>query len=522
MATTSRRSRPGLVLLSFLAAIAAMFVIMATNNTWSPKLGLDLQGGMTITLTATNDTVEQESLELAKTIIQNRVDGLGVGEASVTTSGDRHIVVSAPNIQRDDLVNLIGTTAQLTFRPVLQVQQAAGATTENEIPGLPTPTPTLTPAASGEGELLPVTDVLAYTATAEDLTLFNNYKCGDEVAQPLDKATVACDGDGTVKYLLGPVGIEGERVTKASSGVLPGEVNPVVTLEFDSEGAATFSEMTTAMVSKTQPANQFAIVLDGVVEEAPRVNQAITTGQAQISGSYTVESAAEMANILNFGALPLNFEPSQVETVSATLGGEQLRVGLIAGGVGLGLVILYCLAYYRGLGLVVIGSLAVAAVGTYAVMVLLGEAVGFTLNLPAIAGAIVAIGVTADSFVIYFERIRDEIREGRSLKSALLTGWEKARGTIVVADLVSMLSAIVLFILAIGGVKGFAFALGLTTLIDLAVCFFFTKPLVQLLGRTKFFGQGHKLSGLDAAHMGVSRDSLLGRRSRRVHLAKEA
>ena len=206
--------------------------------------------------------------------------------------------------------------------------------------------------------------------------------------------------------------------------------------------------------------SQFAVVLDGVVQSAPRVQTAITNGQAQITGNFTAESAAELANILKFGALPLNFEPSQVETVSPTLGGEQLRIGLLAGGIGLALVILYCLAYYRGLGLVVIGSLGVAALATYASMVVLGEAMGFTLNLPAIAGAIVAIGVTADSFVIYFERIRDEIRDGRSLRSALTTGWVKARPTILVADMVSILSAIVLFILAVGGVKGFAFALG--------------------------------------------------------------
>ena len=517
MATASRKPRPGLVLIAFLAAIAAMFGIMASAKTWTPKLGLDLQGGMTITLTATNSTVDSQSLELAKDIIQKRVDGLGIGEASVTTSGDRHIVVSAPNVQRDDLVDLIGSTAQLTFRPVLQVQQASQQP-ETGVPGLPTPTP-----EPGEvGSQLTVAEVLAYTPTAEDTALFTNYKCGNKVADRLDQATVACDAAGTTKFLLGPVGIIGQRVVRASSGVPQGEVAHVVTLEFDSEGASVFSEMTTALVAKPTPTNQFAVLLDGVVQSAPRIENPITNGQAQISGSFTAESAAELANILNFGALPLNFDPSQVETVSATLGGEQLRVGLIAGGIGLALVILYCLAYYRGLGLVVIGSLGVAALATYASMVILGEAMGFTLNLPAIAGAIVAIGVTADSFVIYFERIRDEIRDGRSLQSALTTGWQKARSTIVVADLVSIISAVVLFILAVGGVKGFAFALGLTTLIDLAVCFFFTKPLVLVLGRTKFFGQGHKLSGLDASHMGVTRDSLLGRRSRRTHLAKEA
>ena len=518
MATVSRKPRPALTLFIFMVAIGAMFGIMASAGAWSPKLGLDLQGGMTITLTATNSTVDNDSLELAKNIIQKRVDGLGIGEASVTTSGDRHIVVSAPNVQRDDMVKLIGSTAQLTFRPVLHVGQAAQENTDPNLPGLPTPTP-----EPGEvGSVLSVDEVLAYTATEQDNQAFKEFKCNDKVEAPLDRATVGCDPTGQMKYLLGPAAIVGERVVRANSGVPQGQIAHVVTLEFDEAGTSTFSQMTTAMVSKQAPANQFAVVLDGVVQSAPRVQSAITNGQAQITGNFTAESAAELANILKFGALPLNFEPSQVETVSPTLGGEQLRVGLLAGGIGLALVVLYCLAYYRGLGLVVIGSLGVAALATYASMVVLGEAMGFTLNLPAIAGAIVAIGVTADSFVIYFERIRDEIRDGRSLRSALMTGWTKARPTILVADMVSILSAIVLFILAVGGVKGFAFSLGLTTLLDLAVCFFFTKPLVQLLGHTKFFGEGHRLSGLDASHMGVSRDSLLGRRSRRTHRAKEA
>ena len=518
MATVSRKPRPALTLFVFMVAIGAMFGIMASVGAWSPKLGLDLQGGMTITLTATNSTVDKDSLELAKNIIQKRVDGLGIGEASVTTSGDRHIVVSAPNVQRDDMVKLIGSTAQLTFRPVLHVGQAAQENTDPNLPGLPTPTP-----EPGEvGSVLSVDEVLAYTATEQDNQAFKEFKCNDKVEAPLDRATVGCDPTGQMKYLLGPAAIVGERVVRANSGVPQGQIAHVVTLEFDEAGTSTFSQMTTAMVSKQAPANQFAVVLDGVVQSAPRVQSAITNGQAQITGNFTAESAAELANILKFGALPLNFEPPQVETVSPTLAGEQLRVGLLAGGIGLALVVLYCLVYYRGLGLVVIGSLGVAALATYASMVVLGEAMGFTLNLPAIAGAIVAIGVTADSFVIYFERIRDEIRDGRSLRSALMTGWTKARPTILVADMVSILSAIVLFILAVGGVKGFAFSLGLTTLLDLAVCFFFTKPLVQLLGHTKFFGEGHRLSGLDASHMGVSRDSLLGRRSRRTHRAKEA
>ena len=217
--------------------------------------------------------------------------------------------------------------------------------------------------------------------------------------------------------------------------------------------------------------------------------------------------------MLKYGALPLAFDVSEVSNVSATLGGEQLRAGIIAGIIGLALVVLFCFAYYRGLGIVVVASLAIAGVLTYACIVLLGSSVGFALNLPGIAGVIVAIGVTADSFVIYFERIRDEVREGRSLRTAVETGWRRARQTILIADAVSMLSALILFVLAIGSVKGFAFTLGLTTLIDVLVVFMFTKPLVTLLARTRFFGGGHRLSGLDPAHLGVK--ALPGVRSRR-------
>ncbi len=511
-----------MVLLSLLVVIGIMFTIMAATRTWTPKLGLDLQGGMTITLNATNKTVPAESLELAKNIIQDRVNGLGVGEATVATQGDRYIVVSAPNVQRDDLVQLVGATAQLAFRPVLNVA-AAGVTTppeEGEGPGLPTAPPA--PSDAGEGAKLPIDAVLAYQPTPTDLEGFAAYECGADVPDVLDGALFACDEAGT-SYLLGPVAITGQQLNTAGSGIPQGQFAPVVTLDFNSEGSEALATLTGALVNKPEPTNMFAIVLDGVVQSAATANERIPGGRAQISGNFTEASAAGLANVLKFGSLPLTFEPSQVESVSPTLGGEQLRVALIAGLIGLIIVMGYAFAYYRGLGVVVLGSLLVAALGTYASMVLLGSVVGFTLNLPAIAGAIVAIGITADSFVIYFERIRDEIRDGRSLRSAIQTGWVKARSTIVVADLVSLLSAVVLFVLAVGSVKGFAFMLGLTTLIDLAVIFFFTQPLMQLLGRTKFYGEGHKLSGLDASHMGVSRNSLLGRRTRRTtRIAQEA
>lgn len=520
MAISSRKSRPAIVLVMLLVVIAIMFGIMAGTRTWTPKLGLDLQGGMTITLNATNANVPAESLEQAKDIIQARVDGLGVGEASVATQDDRYIVVSAPNIQRDDLVELVGATAELAFRPVLASAPAGPAAPpedEGDGPGLPEAPP------SADGARLPLAEVLAYQASESDLQGFAEYVCGDDATDQLDAVLYACDDADSQKFMLAPVAITGQELDSATSGIPQGQFQPVVNLQLKSSSAPALAELTGALAARQSPQDQFAVVLDGVVKSNASVSQTITGGRAEISGNFSAESAASLANVLNFGSLPLTFEPSQVESVSPTLGGEQLRVGLIAGLIGLIIVLGYCFAYYRGLGLVVMGSLLVAAVATYAAMVLLGSAVGFSLNLPAIAGAIVAIGITADSFVIYFERIRDEIRDGRSLRSAIGTGWARARPTIVVADLVSLLSAIVLFTLAVGGVKGFAFMLGLTTLIDLAVIFFFTHPLMQLLGRTKFFGEGHKLSGMDATHMGVSRNSLLGRRTRRsAPVAQEA
>ncbi len=533
MATTAKRGRPGVVLTVFLLVIVLLYAIMALTNTWKPNLGLDLQGGQTITLEATNKTVPMESMELARDIIQQRIDGLGVGEATVAVQGDRHIVVSAPNVSRDDLVDLVGATAQLSMRPVLEAGAGTGPgaepteePTEPTLPGLPTapptpeptPTSTPTPAPGEDGEepaQLSIEEVLAYEATQEDLAAFADFTCGDPTHDDPTRALVACDPAGVQKYLLGPTAVMGTELETASFGIPQGELSYTVQLTLKPAGAAQFKELTGALLTRTSPQNLFGIVLDGVVQSAVEPQVQIANGQASISGSFTAESAASLANVLKYGSLPLNFEPSQVETVSATLGGEQLRVGMIAGAIGLLAVTLYSFLYYRAMGIVVVASLAVAAAATYAVMVLLGAAVGFTLNLPGIAGAIVGIAVTADSFIIYFERIRDEIREGRSLKSALSSGWVKARGTIVISDAVSLLSAIVLFFLAIGSVRGFAFTLGLTTLIDLAVVFFFTKPLVELLGRTKFFGQGHKWSGLDAAHMGVTEDSLLGRRLRR-------
>ncbi len=353
---------------------------------------------------------------------------------------------------------------------------------------------------------------LDYQPTEQDVEDFLAFQCGDEFPDVSDQPLIACDPEQTAKYFLGPVVLSGERVTDATAGIPQGQLGWAVSLSFDSQGTQEFSDATAALAAKQSPQNQFAIVLDRQVISAPSVSERIAGGQASISGgSINETSARSLAATLRYGALPVDLEISSVDTVSPTLGGNQMTAGIVAGLVGLGLVVAYSVIYYRGLSVVVVGSLLAAAVVTYAAIVLLGSAVGFALNLPGIAGAIVAIGVTADSFVIYFERIRDEIREGHSLRHAIQSGWGKARGTILMADGVQLLAAVVLYFLAIGSVKGFAFTVGVTTAIDLVLVIFFTHPLMTLLGQTKFYGEGRKGSGLDPEHLGVSRESLIGR-----------
>lgn len=569
MATTSTKSRSGAgrTLIFFFISVAVLYGLMAAIGQWTPRLGLDLRGGTTITLTASNTSgsggVTPQSLEQARQIIQQRVDGLGVGEAAVTTQGNNNIVVSAPNTNRDELVQQVGTTALLSFRNVYQVAGAAPAPSATPSgtpapsaapsasasaapsagpaspsasasrrvqPGLPTAPPTPRPTAPSTTRPT-FEQALAWQPSQQDLADFAAYQCNDPFPDVSDQPLVTCDESGTAKYLLGPELIAGSEVVDATAGIPQGQLSWVVTLAFDKgvpkgstekiTSSDKFLKVTEFLMTQTEPQNQFAIVLDSKVMSAPRVSERIPNGEALISGSFTQASSQQLANVLKYGALPLKFEASSIENVSPTLGGEQLRGGLIAGLIGLVLVVLYSMFYYQGLSIVVVGSLLCAAAITYPMMVLLGEAVGFALNLPGIAGAVIAIGTTADSFIIYFERIRDEIRDGRSLRTAIVTGWQKARGTVVVADCVSLLSATVLFVLAMGGVRGFAFTLGLTTLIDIYIVFFFTYPLMVLLGRTRFYGEGTRWSGLAAEHMGVSRASLLGRRSPANKTARE-
>ncbi|MDX6243185.1 MAG: preprotein translocase subunit SecD, partial [Frankiales bacterium] len=316
----------------------------------------------------------------------------------------------------------------------------------------------------------------------------------DDPAQPL----AACSRDGSQIYILAPSYMSGKDVKNASA-LDDATQGWLVQLNFTSSGADHFGKLTTAVTSLASPLNQVAVVLDGVVESAPVIQSAITGGQAQITGGtggFTQADTESLAQILNFGSLDVTLTKETVDEVSPTLGSDQLRGGLIAGGIGLGLVLVYSLLYYRGLGLVTIASLMVSALTTYASVTYLGGQIGYRLSLAGIAGFIVAVGITADSFVVYFERLRDEVREGRTLRSGAERAWVRARRTIISADTVSLLAAAILYWLSVGNVRGFAFTLGLSTITDLFVVFFFTKPLISVLAKTKLYGSGGKFSGL--------------------------
>jgi preprotein translocase subunit SecD len=433
--------------------------------------------------------VTSEAIDQAVSIIRQRVNSLGVAESEVASQGtgaNRQIVISVPGESGRRVIELVGQTAELRFRQVLAETSGVPSTGTDA-------------AATPPAGISPELNAL-YAAL--DCTIPENRQgTGTDVATDV---ILACSQDGGAKYILAGAEVLGRQVSKATAGVDPTTGgNWFVSLTFNGEGTKAFGDQTARVVSLTAPQNQVAIVLDGLVVSAPRINEAIRGGSAQITGNFTQVEAQDLANVLKYGSLPLAFDRGEVQQVSPTLGADQLSAGLLAGGLGLGLVLLYSILYYRGLGFVTVGSLAVAAGLIYLSILLLGEWVGFTLTLAGIAGTIVAIGITADSFIVYFERIRDELREGKSLRTAVETGWLRARRTIVVADFVSLIAAVLLYFLAVGGVRGFAFTLGLTTLVDLIVIFVFTKPVMSIVAKWNFFASGHPLSGLSKKSSGI-------------------
>ncbi|MGH4025077.1 MAG: protein translocase subunit SecD [Pseudonocardiaceae bacterium] len=550
MAPPAGRVSPwrNLAIFAGIVAILYSLVFFTGSGSPTPKLGIDLQGGTRVTLTArTVDGKEppRESLDQARQIIEERVNGIGVTGAEVVLDGT-NLIITVPG-ENGDQARTLGQTAKLYFRTVI-TQQAAGPpaatpgspgsgggqTAPPGAPGqppdgAPTPVapqqaqppsdePTPAPAPGTPGTQPPrvgdAPEDPADPKVAEQIrqaravlqsqdpsvqqqalarlncAVPNPLRGNDDPSLPL----VTCDQDNKAKYVLGPAFMSGERVTNASAGPSQQGAGFEVNLDFDRQGEDTWARYTAQNVGK-----QAAIVLDSKVVSAPQIQGAVPPGQqTSITGQFTQPEAQDLANVLKYGALPLSFEPSESETVSATLGLASLRAGLLAGAIGLAVVFVYCLFYYRLLGVLTILSLALSGVIVYAVLVLLGRWIGFTLDLAGVAGFIVAIGITADSFVIFFERLKDEVRDGRTFRSAVPRAWVRARRTILSADAVSFLAAAVLYILAVGQVRGFAFTLGMSTVLDLVVVFLVTHPLVAMAAQSPLLSRP-TLSGLGAA-----------------------
>ena len=529
----------------FVLGTASLVVGKLTNKgaSYTPSLALDLQGGTQLILTPVSTgqgdrEVTESDITEAINIIRQRIDASGVSESEISSLGSSNISVSIPGTPSQETLDLIRSSSQMNFRPVLAmlpaVKQSEGTPTPSSSQGAEvtspqnsespspsesasasqsaSPSESASPSASASPSL--VTTALSEERAKEladinkdgvlsdtpsenpqsnsdlkwateqaryDLfTLDCTTARGGRTEAPADKPYAACDADGNIKYLLGPVDVSGANLADASAGMGVNQQGHttgewIVNLTFNDQGAKQFAEASKRLYDLSQDTeggksygkpdrNHFAVVLDGQVITAPSMNAVITDGKAQISGNFTAKTASALANQLRFGSLPLNFEVQSEQQISALL---------VAG----------CL--------------------TYLVITVLSWAVGYRLSLAGIAGLIVSVGVTADSFIVYFERIRDEVRDGRPLSAAVDEGWDRAKRTILVSDAVNLVAAVVLYVLAVGGVQGFAFTLGVTTVVDLVVIFLFTHPMMELLIRTEFFGGGHKLSGLDPEHLGA-------------------
>ena len=580
MAPPAVHFRPWRNLAIFAGIVAVLYslVFFTGGGNPTPKLGIDLQGGTRVTLTARTvdgQPPSRESLDQARRIIEQRVNGIGVSGAEVVLDGN-NLIITVPG-ENGDQARSLGQTAKLYFRPVITEvpaglngpapggqapsgQNPGSQAPSDQAPGGPVPqgtepvppeasnqppategapapvapqslqpppdeptaepTPPPAPPAPAAPSTRPSPPVGAAPADSADPEVAEQIRQARARLQSEDPAVqrqalvalncaaanplrgnddpnlplVTCDQDGTARYLLGPAFMSGEQVSNASSGLNPEGTGFEVRLNLTRQGEDIWAPYTANHVGE-----QAAFVLDTEVVSAPQINGPIPPGQqTSITGSFTQVEAKNLADVLKYGSLPLSFQSSESETVSATLGLASLRAGLLAGAIGLAVVFVYCLFYYRALGVLTILSLALSGLIVYAVLVLLGRWIGFTLDLAGVAGFIVAIGITADSFVIFFERLKDEIREGRTFRSAVPRAWVRSRRTILSADAVSFLAAAVLYVLAVGQVKGFAFTLGMSTVLDLLVVFLVTHPLVAMASQSRLWSQP-TLSGLGAA-----------------------
>lgn len=503
-----------LVIVAALTALNAGAVLW-DKSSWVPKLALDLEGGTEIILSPQIADGQKaptgDQLDQAVAIIRQRIDASGVSEAEINTQGSQNVVVSIPGIPDQATINRIESSAKLEFRAVLVTDAASTSSVGPSASASPSPSPTpelqSTPSTkpTNGSDLAYVTPALTQQFT--DFTCDKVDATDANVADP-DKPLVTCDDTNTYKYILGPVEVAGETISDATSSVVSNSQGVstgqwAVNIVFNSKGSKEFADVTKRLNALTGVRNQFAIVLDGRIISAPTTNAVISNGKPQITGSFTETTSKALADQLKYGALPIGFKVESKDIITATLGSSQLQSGLLAGLIGLILVVLYSLGQYRLLGMLTVASLVVAAVLTYLVVILLSWREGYRLSLAGVAGLIVAIGITADSFIVYFERIRDELRDGRALDSAVEAGWKRAVRTIIASDTVNFMAAAILFIVAVGNVKGFALTLGLTTIIDLIVVALFTHPMLQLIARNRFFYEGHRLSGLDPKALGA-------------------
>jgi len=510
-----------------LTGLIAVGSLSDPNASFTPKLALDLQGGTQVILSPLlldGQAVTPEQLDQAVSIIRQRVDASGVSESQVITQGDRNIIVSIPGVPDENTLALIKASAKLEFRAVLVTSTGAASSTVDEsattVEGestdgaTPSEEPTAEAAAPNVPTATPTDPSDLNWVSLELQKQFDALDCASAFREPgqVDDPTIpliTCDTTGTQKFILGPVEVEGANISDASNGTVQSSTGAstntwAVNLDFNETGSQAFADVTQRLFPLTAPRNQFAITLDGYVITAPATQAVITGGSAQITGNFDRDSSKVLADQLKYGSLPIGFEVQSQENISASLGSEQLTNGVIAAIIGMILVVGYSVFQYRGLAIVTLGSLIVFAILVYLVVALLSWRQGFRLSLAGVTGLIVSIGITVDSFIVFFERVRDEIREGRSLETAVENGWRKGIRTILASDMVSFTAAVTLFLLTVGNVRGFAFTLGLTTLIDLVVVVLFTYPMLQLLARTRFFSSGHPWSGFDSKSLKAS------------------
>jgi preprotein translocase subunit SecD len=481
-----RRRRSGPLIFILVIAFGALLATVLTDS--SPELGLDLQGGASVVLQPPPDT-PSDALDQAIEIIRSRVDALGVAEPDIIRQGNT-VLVELPGVKdQQRALEIVGQTAELRFRPVLNILPPEGAETTTT-----TTASTTTTAADGSTTTTAPGETTTTTAPTTTTTAPPTTTREDDVA---DQQVILPDADGQSRYLLGPTTVLGSAVSTARASI-PDQLNWVVDLEMTSDGIDGWNALATECYNgaATCPGllgaqGQIAITLDGEVVSAPTVNTpTFERDEISISGSFSEGDAKDLALVLRYGALPVQLEQQDAQVVSASLGEDSLRAGIIAGAVGTLLVLAYIIFYYRALGFVVVGGLAVWAALQWSIISWLGATQGLALSLAGVTGIIVSIGVTVDSYVVYFERLKDEIRRGATVRTSVDRGFRHAFRTILIADTSAFIGAATLYLLTVGPVRGFAFFLGLSTLLDVVVSWFYTRPVVALLARRGRFASG--------------------------------